>query len=147
MLVSITPNLQKNLEHFAAFDMLLELKTMFSQQAQQELLKTVKAFHVCKQEHGQSVSLYVLKMKSYIDNLERFCHLGHTVNELQTMLKLHEKRLPKKDATPDVLAIKARKIQENNKNKKLQVAAKGKNHGNDKSKLAYASKANIPPPP
>nr|GEV25705.1 zinc finger, CCHC-type [Tanacetum cinerariifolium] len=33
MLVSMTSKLQKNLEHFAAFDMLKELKTMFSQQA------------------------------------------------------------------------------------------------------------------
>nr|GEV65650.1 probable pre-mRNA-splicing factor ATP-dependent RNA helicase DEAH2 isoform X1 [Tanacetum cinerariifolium] len=29
----------------------------------QELLETVKAFHACKQEEGQSVSSYVLKMK------------------------------------------------------------------------------------
>nr|GEX22508.1 hypothetical protein [Tanacetum cinerariifolium] len=54
-----------------------ELKTMFVQQAEQELLQTVREFHACKQEEGQSVSSYVLNMKSYIDNLE---HLGQPVS-------------------------------------------------------------------
>nr|GEV27353.1 zinc finger, CCHC-type [Tanacetum cinerariifolium] len=46
------------------------------EQAEQELLQTTRDFHSCKQEEGQSVSSYVLKMKGYIDNLER---LGHPV--------------------------------------------------------------------
>lgn len=71
MLASMTPELQKNLEDYNAYDMLQELKTMFQQQADQELFDTVKAFHACKQEVGQSVSSYVLKMKGYIDQLER----------------------------------------------------------------------------
>ncbi|GKE27890.1 hypothetical protein Tco_1443274, partial [Tanacetum coccineum] len=50
--------------------------TLFAQQAKQELLQTTRDFHSCKQEEGQLVSLYVLKMKGYIDNLER---LGHPV--------------------------------------------------------------------
>ncbi|GJT89366.1 zinc finger, CCHC-type containing protein, partial [Tanacetum coccineum] len=54
--------------------MLKELKTLFAQQAEQELLQTTQDFHSCKKEEGQSVSSYVLKMKGYIDNLER---LGH----------------------------------------------------------------------
>ncbi|GJW82697.1 retrotransposon protein, putative, ty1-copia subclass [Tanacetum coccineum] len=45
--------------------------------AYQELLQTVREFHACKQE-GQSVSSYVLKMKSYIDNWER---LGHAMTQ------------------------------------------------------------------
>nr|GFD01713.1 zinc finger, CCHC-type [Tanacetum cinerariifolium] len=45
-------------------------------QAKQELLQTTRDFHSCRQEEGQSVSSYVLKMKGYIDNLER---LGHPV--------------------------------------------------------------------
>nr|GEV69790.1 hypothetical protein [Tanacetum cinerariifolium] len=49
-----------------------------------ELLHTVKDFHSCKQEEEQSVSSYVLKLKSYIDNLER---LGHPVS-----LNLRERR-------------------------------------------------------
>nr|GFB27647.1 hypothetical protein [Tanacetum cinerariifolium] len=80
-------------------------------------------FHSCKQEEGQSASSYVLKMKGYIDNLERLGHhvtlglgvsliliglrkeydsfvqtynmhsMGKTVNELHAMLKLHEQTL------------------------------------------------------
>ncbi|GKB63810.1 retrotransposon protein, putative, ty1-copia subclass [Tanacetum coccineum] len=103
--------------------MLKELKTLFAQQAEQELLQTTRDFHACKQEEGQSVSSYVLKMKGYIDNLERLGHpvtlglavsliliglrkkfdgfmqnynmhsLGKTVNELHAMLKLHEQTL------------------------------------------------------
>nr|GEX27174.1 zinc finger, CCHC-type [Tanacetum cinerariifolium] len=108
--------------------MLLELKTLFAQQAEQELLQTARDFHSCKQEKGQSVSSYVLKMKGYIDNLGRLGHhvtlglgvslilidlrkefdgfvqnynmhsLGKTINELHAMLKLHEQTLPKKNA-------------------------------------------------
>nr|GEW28340.1 hypothetical protein [Tanacetum cinerariifolium] len=37
----------------------------------------VREFHACKQEEGQSVSSYGLKMNSYIDNLE---HLGQPVS-------------------------------------------------------------------
>nr|GEV53653.1 hypothetical protein [Tanacetum cinerariifolium] len=40
----------------------------------------MREFHSCKQEEGQSVSSYVLKMKSCIDNLERLGNpvtLGH----------------------------------------------------------------------
>ncbi|GJY50918.1 hypothetical protein Tco_0441765 [Tanacetum coccineum] len=89
-------------------------------------------------EEGQSVSSYVLKMKSYIDNLECLSHLvslnlgvslilislrkefdsfvqnynmhsmGKTVNELHAMLKLHEQTLTKKD--PALHAIRAGKV-------------------------------------
>nr|GFC04474.1 zinc finger, CCHC-type [Tanacetum cinerariifolium] len=53
-----------------------ELKTLFAQQAEHELLQTTRDFYFCRPEEGQSVSSYVLKMKGYIDNLER---LGHPV--------------------------------------------------------------------
>ncbi|GJZ42061.1 zinc finger, CCHC-type containing protein [Tanacetum coccineum] len=130
--------------------MLQELKTLFAQQAEQELLQTMREFHSCKQEEGQSVSSYVLKMKSYIDNLERLGHpvtlglgvslilislrkefdifvqnynihsMGKTINELHAMLKLHEQALPKKNA-PALHAIRAGKVQKgNNKHKKPQ---------------------------
>nr|GEY12733.1 hypothetical protein [Tanacetum cinerariifolium] len=91
-------------------------------QAEQELLQTTRDFHSCRKK-GQPVSSYVLKMKGYIDNLERLGHLvtlglgaslilidlrkeydgfvqnynmhnmGKTVNELHAMLKLHEQTL------------------------------------------------------
>ncbi|GJY03033.1 zinc finger, CCHC-type containing protein [Tanacetum coccineum] len=120
MLMTMEPEIQRNLENLHANDMLKELKALFAQQAEQELLQTTRDFHACKQEEGQSVSSYVLRMKGYIDNLERLGHpvtlglavsliliglrkefdgfvqnynmhsLGKTVNELHAMLKLHE---------------------------------------------------------
>ncbi|GKC54382.1 hypothetical protein Tco_1077127, partial [Tanacetum coccineum] len=42
MLVSMTPEIHKNLEDRTAFEILQELKTMFHQQDEQELFKTVK---------------------------------------------------------------------------------------------------------
>ncbi|GJY38534.1 zinc finger, CCHC-type containing protein [Tanacetum coccineum] len=123
MLMTMEPEIQRNLENLHANDMLKELKALFAQQAEQELLQTTRDFHACKQEEGQSVSSYVLRMKGYIDNLERLGHpvtlglavsliliglrkefdgfvqnynmhsLGKTVNELHAMLKLHEQTL------------------------------------------------------
>ncbi|GJX50518.1 zinc finger, CCHC-type containing protein [Tanacetum coccineum] len=115
---------------------------------EQELLQTVREFHVCKQEERQSVSSYVLKMTIYIDNLEHLVSLslavslilvslqkeydsfvqnydmhgmGKTVNELHVMLKVHEQTLLRKDTAP--------------------ALHKGK------SKIAYAPKPKIFPPP
>nr|GFA90180.1 zinc finger, CCHC-type [Tanacetum cinerariifolium] len=48
-----------------------ELKSIYSKQAEHELLQTVREFHTSKQAEGQSVSSHVLKMKGYIDNSER----------------------------------------------------------------------------
>ncbi|GKA96740.1 retrotransposon protein, putative, ty1-copia subclass, partial [Tanacetum coccineum] len=154
MLMTMDLDIQRNLEHLGAYDMLQELKTLFAQQAEQELLQTVREFHACKQEEGQSVSSYVLKMKSYIENLECLGHpvslnlavslilvslskeydsfvqnynmhnMGKTVNELHAMIKLHEQMLPKKDDAPALYAIRAGKY-----------------------KPAYAPKPKIPPPP
>nr|GFA37267.1 zinc finger, CCHC-type [Tanacetum cinerariifolium] len=125
MLMTMKPEIQRNLEPLHAHEMLRELKTLFAQQAEQELLQTTRDFHFCKQEEGQSVSSYVLKMKGYIDNLERLGHpmtlglgvslilfslrkeydgfvqnynmhnVGKTLNELHAMLKLHEQLCPK----------------------------------------------------
>nr|GEY06682.1 hypothetical protein [Tanacetum cinerariifolium] len=123
MLVSMDLEIQRNLEPLHAHEMLKELKTLFAQQAEQELLQTTRDFHSCKQEEGQSASSYVLKMKCCIDNLERLGHpvtlglgvsliliglrkeydgfvqnynmhsMGKTLNELLAMLKLHEQTL------------------------------------------------------
>ncbi|GJS96255.1 retrotransposon protein, putative, ty1-copia subclass [Tanacetum coccineum] len=76
MLVIMTPEIQKNLEDRIAFEILHKLKTMFQQQAEQELFETVKAFHACKQEEGQSISTYVLKMKTYMDQMEGYLKLN-----------------------------------------------------------------------
>nr|GEZ45832.1 hypothetical protein [Tanacetum cinerariifolium] len=120
--------------------MLRELKTLFAQQAKQKLLQTMRDFHSCRQEEGQSVSSYVLKMKGHIDNLERLGHpmtlglgvslilislrkeydgfvhnynmhnMGKTINELHAMLKLHKQTLHKSNA-PALNAIRYGKVQ------------------------------------
>nr|GEU51821.1 hypothetical protein [Tanacetum cinerariifolium] len=83
--------IQQNLEPLHAHEMLKELKTLFAQQAEQELLQTTRDFRSCKQEKG---------------------HMGKTVNELHALLKLHEQtlNLPKSNA-PALRAIQAGKVQ------------------------------------
>ncbi|GJV23444.1 zinc finger, CCHC-type containing protein [Tanacetum coccineum] len=135
MLMTMTPELQNNLEQLGAYDMLQELKTMFSQPVEQELLQTFIAFHACKHEEGYPMSSYVLKMKCYIDNLER---LGHpmSLNLAESLILVS-------------LSKEYDNFKNNNKNKKPQNAVKGKNQGNGKSKLdyapAYVPKPKIPP--
>nr|GFC25338.1 hypothetical protein [Tanacetum cinerariifolium] len=119
MLMTMEPEIQRNLEPLHAHEMLKELKTLFAHQAEQELLQTTRDFHSCRQEEGQSVNSYVLKMKGYIDNLER---LGHPVT-----LGLGKGNKHKKSHS--------------------QTAAGGQNHGKGKNKQAYAPKPKIPPPP
>ncbi|GJX64924.1 hypothetical protein Tco_0299267 [Tanacetum coccineum] len=166
MLMTMDPDIQKNLEQLGAYDMLKELKTLYAQQADQELLQTVREFHACKQEEGQFVSSYFLKMKSYIDNLERLGHamtqnlsvslilvslrkeydgfvqnynmhnMGKTVTELHAMLKLHEQTLPPRDAASALHSIRAGRVQKNQK-KKSHKAAKG-NQGKGKAKMGNA---------
>ncbi|GKD03085.1 hypothetical protein Tco_1178059 [Tanacetum coccineum] len=146
MLSSMSPDLQRTLDKYNAYDMLKELKIMFEEQAKHELFKTVTAFHAYKQEEGQSVSSYLLNMKSYLDTLECLSYampneLG-TIAELHAMLKLHEKGIPKKAVTLAMLAIREGKIQ---KDKKKPRGAKGKDKG--KNKLAYDPKPKNPSPP
>ncbi|GJS84013.1 zinc finger, CCHC-type containing protein [Tanacetum coccineum] len=167
MLMTMEPEIQRNLENLHAHEMLEELKTLFAQQAEQELLQTTRDFHSCKQEEGQSVSSYVLKMKGYIDNLERLGHpvslglavsliliglrkefdgfvqnynmhsMGKTVNELHAMLKLHEQTLPKNNA-PALHAIRAGKVQKGNKHKKPQPQMAARGQNQGKGKNKLA---------
>ncbi|GJU94480.1 zinc finger, CCHC-type containing protein [Tanacetum coccineum] len=132
-----------------------------------EWVNNQKEIVVMIQEECQSVSSYVLKMKSYIDQLERLGHpvtlnlgvslifvglskkydsfvqnynmhsMGKTVKELHAMLKLHEETLPKKVAAPALHAIRAGKVQKN-KNRKPSKAAKGVQR-KGKGKKAYAN--------
>nr|GEV50512.1 zinc finger, CCHC-type [Tanacetum cinerariifolium] len=145
MLLTMDLEIQRNLAHLGAYDMVQKLKALYSKQAKQELLQTVREIYTCKQEEGQSVSSHVLKMKGYIDNLERLGQpigqnlavslilvslnkdfdnfvqnynmhgMGKTVNKLHAMLKLHEETLPKKDANHALHAIQARRVQKNQK--------------------------------
>ncbi|GJU43417.1 retrotransposon protein, putative, ty1-copia subclass [Tanacetum coccineum] len=175
MLMTMEPDIQQNLENLSAYDMLQELKTLFAQQAKQELLQTVRDFHSCKQEEGQFVSSYILKIKSYIDNLERLGHpvslnlgvslilislreefnsfvqnynmhnIRNTVNELHAMLKLYEQTLTKKDHA--LHAIRAGKVQKkNNKQRNAWWLARGLNI-REREKGSFLCSPNTTDPP
>ncbi|GKE06935.1 zinc finger, CCHC-type containing protein [Tanacetum coccineum] len=142
MLLTMDLEIQQNLAHLGANDMLLELKALYSKQAEQELLQTVREFHMCKHEEGQSVSSYVLKMKSYIDQLERLGHpvtlnLGVSLILVGLSKEYDSFKLPKKVAAPTLHAIRAGKVQKN-KNKKPSKAAKGV-QGKGKGKKVYVN--------
>nr|GFA13028.1 zinc finger, CCHC-type [Tanacetum cinerariifolium] len=104
MIMTMEPEIQRKLEPLHAHEMLRELKTLFTQQAEQELLQTTRDFHSYRHEEVQPVSSYILKMKGYIDNLER---LGHPVT---LGLGFHEQTLPKNNAHA-LHSIRAGKVQ------------------------------------
>nr|GEX53162.1 hypothetical protein [Tanacetum cinerariifolium] len=76
MPMTMEPDIQRNLENLGAYEMLHELKTLFAQQAEHELLQT--------------------EFDSFLQN-DNMHGIGKTVNELHAMLKLHEQTLTKKD--------------------------------------------------
>ena len=145
---------------------------MFQQQAEQELFETIKAVHACKQEEGQSVSSYVLKMKGYLDQMERLGYamptvlgvsliltslskqydqfvmnynmhsMGKTIQELHAMLKLAEQGLPKPKAATPHVLT----IRTGNIHKaKPQSQGKGYK-GKGKQVVVHQPKVKIPPP-
>ncbi|GKC41306.1 hypothetical protein Tco_1059028 [Tanacetum coccineum] len=123
-LMTMDPDIQKNLEHLGAYEMLKELKTLYVQQADKELLQTVLILVSLRKEYNGFVQNY--NMHS----------MGKTVTELHAMLKLHEQTLPPKEVAPALHAIRAGRIQKNQK-KKLHKAAKG-NQGKGKAKMGNA---------
>nr|GFA60374.1 retrotransposon protein, putative, Ty1-copia subclass [Tanacetum cinerariifolium] len=82
-----------------------ELKAMYSKQAEQELLQTVREFYTSKQEE---VSLNK-DFDSFVQNYNMH-GMRKTVNELHAMLKLHEEMLPKKDDNPGLRGSKKMKL-------------------------------------
>nr|GEW97009.1 hypothetical protein [Tanacetum cinerariifolium] len=101
---------------------------MFKEQAKQELFEMVKAFHACKQEDGQPISPYLLKIKGYLETLER---LGYLMpKELGVILILNSLS---KDYM--IREVRSKKIRRNCKRQR------------EKTKFAYTPKPKIPPPP
>ena len=151
MLATMTPELQKGLENLGAFDMLQQLRDMFQVQAKQERFDTVKALACCKMATGSSVSVHVLKMKGYVDQLERLGfpisqelatdfilnsltssydsfvlnynmnNMEKSIMELHGMLKTAESNMSKAKPTAAVLSIREGGIQ-----KKRTTTPKGK---------------------
>ena len=71
MLACMNSDLQKQFEEMDAFTIIGQLKAMFQEQARQERFNTIKAFINCKLAKGSPVSPHVLKMKSYLEQLQR----------------------------------------------------------------------------
>nr|GEV19963.1 hypothetical protein [Tanacetum cinerariifolium] len=106
-----------------------ELKSMFEKQARVKRFHQIQTFHACKQEEGKPVVEYVLRMKGYLEQLER---LGYTIGELNAMLIEYEKGLPKKAATPHVMLIQCGRIQKGNKK---SFKAKGKDKAKTRERI------------
>nr|GFB95495.1 hypothetical protein [Tanacetum cinerariifolium] len=105
MLVSMTPEIQQNLEDRPAFEILQELKTMFQQRL---FLGVNMILTLLSKDYDQLVQNYNMH------------GMGKTIPELHAMLKLVEKAIPKKN--PAVLAIRQGQIEK----PKSQARGKGK---------------------
>nr|GEY78232.1 retrotransposon protein, putative, Ty1-copia subclass [Tanacetum cinerariifolium] len=122
---------------------------------------------------GKSVDEYVLKMKGYLDQIERLGYvlpqdlsvslilnglirdfagfvrnynmhnMGKTIGELHVMFIEYKRGLPKKAETPQIMAIRGGKIQKTNK-KLLKAKGKGKTNGKENDKQVYISKPKNP---
>ncbi|GJT57763.1 retrotransposon protein, putative, ty1-copia subclass [Tanacetum coccineum] len=175
MLGSMTPELHRQFELHYPYDMIQELRSMFEKQAGVEKFDLIQSFHACKQEEGKPVADYVLKMKGYVEKLERLGYvlpqditvglilngltkdfvgfvrnynmhnMGKTIGEIHAMLIEYEKGLPKKAETPQVMMIKGGKIQKANK-KSLKAKGQNKVKGKGKDKKDYISKPKNPKP-
>ncbi|GKD07594.1 hypothetical protein Tco_1187279 [Tanacetum coccineum] len=75
MLRSMTPEQHRQFELYYPYDMVQELRSMFEKQARVEKFDLIQSFHACKQEEGKSVADYVLKMKGYVEQLERLGYM------------------------------------------------------------------------
>ncbi|GJW65961.1 hypothetical protein Tco_0117845 [Tanacetum coccineum] len=125
MLLTMDLEIQRNLAHLGAYDMLQELKALYSKQAEQELLQT---------DYDSFVQNYIMH------------GMGKTVNELHAMLKLHEDMLLKKDANPALHAIRSGRVQKNQNKKPYKAAKKGK-MGYAPNNVPFDPKPKTPPPP
>ncbi|GJS89680.1 retrotransposon protein, putative, ty1-copia subclass [Tanacetum coccineum] len=136
MLMTMDPEIQKTLEHLGAFDMLKELKTFYIDNLE-------RLGHSMTQ--NLSVSLILVSLRKEYDGFVQKYNMhsmGKTMTELHAMLKLHEQTLPPKEVAPALHAIRAGRIQKNQK-KKSHKAAKG-NQGKGKAKMGYAP-VQVPP--
>ncbi|GJY42134.1 zinc finger, CCHC-type containing protein [Tanacetum coccineum] len=170
----MTPELHKQFENSSPYVMIKELKSMFEKQAGVERFDLIQTIHACKQEEGKPVGPYVLKMKGYVEQLEclgyvlpqdisvglilngqtsnfvgfvrnyNMHNIGKTVSELHALLIECEKSLPKKAATPQVMAIQGGRIQKANK-KSQNANGKGKGKGNGKDKSYIPKPKNLKP--
>lgn len=155
MQATMSPDLQKTMEDMTAYDMIEQLKGMFQKQARQERYDTMKQLISCKMQEGSSVSAHVLKMKGYIDQMNKLGYplldelagdfilnslTSHydqfvmnfnmngwvkTVPELHGMLQTAEMNISSSSKTNQVLMIKSAGVKKPN-SKKWGHQGKGK---------------------
>ncbi|GJU62361.1 hypothetical protein Tco_1244196 [Tanacetum coccineum] len=103
MLSSMSPDIQRNLEKYNAYDMLKELKTKIKKRLNRNCLKQLKH------------STLVNRRKDYDQFVQNYnMHsMGKTIAELYDMLKLHEKGIPKIAET--LVVLREGKIQKDKK--------------------------------
>nr|GEU99517.1 hypothetical protein [Tanacetum cinerariifolium] len=141
MLASMTLELHRQLENSSPYEMLQKLKSMFEKQAGVERFDLIQTFHAWKQKERKPVSPYVIKIKNYVTNYNMH-NMGKTIGELHALLIEYEIGLPKKAATPQVMAIQGGRIQKANK-KSLNTKGNGKGKGKGKDK-SYIHKPKNP---
>ncbi|GJY81285.1 retrotransposon protein, putative, ty1-copia subclass, partial [Tanacetum coccineum] len=114
-----------------------ELKSMFEKQAGVERFDLIQTFHACKHEEGKPVGAYVLKMKDYVEQLER---LGYVLpQDLSVGLILNGLT---SDFTRFVRNYNMHNMGKTIKANKKSLKAKGKvkANGKGKDKHGYISK-------
>ncbi|GKE61397.1 hypothetical protein Tco_1511764 [Tanacetum coccineum] len=123
-----------------------ELKSMFEKQAGVERFDLIQTFHACKLEDGKLVGGYVLKIKDYMEQLERLGYVlpqdlsvGLILNGLTSdFAGFYENVLPKKAATPQVMTVQGGGNQKANK-KSQKAKGKGKGKAREKIKVISLS--------
>ncbi|GKC23221.1 retrotransposon protein, putative, ty1-copia subclass [Tanacetum coccineum] len=125
--------------------MIKDLKAVFEKQAGVERFDLIQTFHACKQEEGKPIAAYVIHMKGYVDQLERFGYVLPQDLIVGLILNGLAKDFSSFAETPQVMMIKGGKIQKANK-KSLKVKGKGKANGKGKDKQVYIPKPKNPKP-
>jgi len=71
MVDTMIPELHEGLDQLMAYEMITRLKEMFSYQIRQDRFETTKALMSCVMAEGESVHHHVMKMRRYVDHLDR----------------------------------------------------------------------------
>jgi gag-polypeptide of LTR copia-type len=71
MVATMSPELQKRFETHGAYEVMVTLKNMFQEKAQTEMYNVTKSLMRCTMYENESVSAHMLKMTSYIEQLEK----------------------------------------------------------------------------
>ncbi|GJS71989.1 zinc finger, CCHC-type containing protein [Tanacetum coccineum] len=140
MLMTMEPDIQNNLEQLGTYDMLKELKMLYATTKRGIVTSSGRERISRVQTRRRTVLRLILvslrkEYDSFMQNYNMH-YMGKTVTELYAMLKLHEQTLLPNDVAPALHAIRAGRVQKNQK-KKPHKAAKG-NQGKGKAKMGYA---------